>query len=113
MEWQLAEAEATEAELRSVIALLLREGDAVFASRRWRLGSMLLRPLEWVLRGLGCSLPAAQDGAHWRDIVDAHIDAIARRRALLQQLTASGERDVAEELAQRWREAGAEASPRA
>jgi len=105
LQWRLAEAVATEAELRAVIDVLLREGEAVFDSRRWRLGSALLRPLEFLLRWTGRDLPPAQNIDHWRDIVHAHADAIARRKALLQQLTQAGERDTADALAQLWREA--------
>jgi hypothetical protein len=113
MQWQLDEAAATQAELRAVIDVLLREGEAVFASRRWRWGSALLRPLEFVLRRAGRDLPPAQDIAHWRGIVDAHAEAIARRHALLQQLTHTGERNTAEALAQLWRDVSAASSGQA
>jgi hypothetical protein len=108
LEQQLAEALATEAQLRALIDTLLEQGDAVFASRRWRLGSALLRPIEAVLRACGRALPRAQDAAHWRVLAGAQFDAIARRRALLQQLLEHGERDAETALAQLWRDVAAE-----
>ncbi len=96
---RLAEAEAAQAELQALIDVLLREGEAVFASRRWRLGAALLRPLEALLRALGRPLPPAQDAAHWHALVRAHRAAIAQRAALLAQLQEAGARDLPEALA--------------
>src|SRR4051812_18117117 len=67
-QWRLADAQAAQAEWRAVSEILLRQGEAVFASRRWRWGSRLSRPIETLLRWCGRDVPAAQDIAHWRDI---------------------------------------------
>jgi hypothetical protein len=83
LELRLAESRHTETELRRVIDLLLREGEAVFASRSWTLGRALLRPLEWLLRRPAGS---AQNAAHWQRIAAAHDADLARRRHLLEQL---------------------------
>ena len=96
---RLAEAEAAQAELQALIDVLLREGEAVFASRRWRLGAALLRPLEALLRVLGRPLPPAQDAAHWHALVQAQRAAIAQRAALLAQLQDAGARELPEALA--------------
>lgn len=110
LELRLAESRHTEAELRRVIDILLTEGDAVFASRSWRLGRALTRAVEWLQRCFGRTPAAAQDVAHWRRIVAAHDDGLARRRALLERLCVDGtaEEDLNAVLAQLWREAGAE-----
>ena len=73
LEQQLAEALAAQAQLRAVLDTLLAQGEAVFSSRRWRLGSALLRPLEVVLRACGHALPPAQDASHWRALVGAQL----------------------------------------
>jgi hypothetical protein len=109
LEQQLAEAQAAEAQLRALLDTLLAQGEAVFASRRWRLGGALLKPLEALLRACGRELPRAQDAAHWRALVGAQLDAIARRRALLLQLLERGEQDAEATLAQLWRGVAAEA----
>lgn len=110
LELRLAESRHTEAELRRVIDILLTEGDAVFASRSWRLGRAVTRVAEWLQRRLGGTPAAAQDAAHWRRIVAAHDDGLARRRALLERLCVDGaaEQDLDAVLAQVWREVGAE-----
>jgi len=102
LEWRLAEAEAAAAEWQAVADGLLRESEAVFASRRWRLGSALLRPLEWLLQRVGRPLPPAQDAAHWRDVAQAHAAAIAARRDLLRQRLAAGERATPDAIAGVW-----------
>jgi hypothetical protein len=109
LEQQLAEAQAAEAQLRALLDTLLAQGEAVFASRRWRIGAALLRPIEALLRAAGRELPKAQDAAHWHALAAAQLDAIARRRALLQQLFEHGERDAGAALAQLWRGVAAEA----
>ncbi len=110
LDLRLAESRHTEAELRRVIDILLSEGDAVFASRSWRVGRGLVRIAEWLQRLVGCTPAAAQDSAHWRRIVAAHDDGLARRRALLERLCLDGtvEEDLDAVLAQVWREVGAE-----
>lgn len=110
LELRLAESRHTEAELRRVIDILLTEGDAVFASRSWRLGRAVTRAVGWLQRRLGGTPAAAQDAAHWRRIVAAHDDGLARRRALLERLCVDGAavEDLDAVLAQVWREAGAE-----
>lgn len=108
LEQQLAQAQAAEAQLRALLDTLLAQGEAVFSSRRWRLGGALLKPLEALLRVCGRELPKAQDAAHWRALVGAQLDAIARQRALLQQLLERGERDAESALAQLWRGVAAE-----
>lgn len=107
---RLAESRHTEAELRRVIDILLAEGDAVFASRSWRLGRALVRVAQWLQQRLGRTPAAAQDAAHWRRIIAAHDDNLARRRALLERLCVDGavEEDLDAVLAQVWREVGAE-----
>lgn len=112
LEQQLAEAEAAETQLRAVIDTLLAQGEAVFASRRWRLGAALLRPLEILLRACGRDVPEAQDAAHWRALAGAQLDAIARRRALLRQLSGSGECDAETAVARLWQEVAAEHATR-
>ena len=102
LEWRLAEAEAAATEWRAVADALVREGEAVFASRRWRLGSVLLRPLEWLLQRAGRPLPPAQDAAHWRELAAAHAAAIASRRELLRQRMAAGEIDAPNAIAGVW-----------
>ncbi|MCQ4165681.1 hypothetical protein [Tahibacter harae] len=103
LELRLAESRHTETELRRVIELLLREGEAVFASRSWQLGRALLRPLEWLLRRAPGS---AQDAAHWRRIAAAHDEDLARRRRLLEQLCAdpAAEQELDAVLGRLWRE---------
>lgn len=108
LEQQLAEALAAQAQLRAVLDTLLAQGEAVFSSRRWRLGSALLRPLEVVLRACGHALPPAQDASHWRALVGAQLDAIARRCELVQQSLDHGERDTAAVLAHLWSGVSAE-----
>ena len=110
LELRLAESRHTEAELRRVIDILLAEGDAVFASRSWRLGRAVTRAAEWLQLRLGRTPAPAQDAAHWRRIVAAHDDSLARRRALLERLCVDGavEEDLDAVLAQVWREVGAE-----
>ncbi len=68
------------------------------------------RIAEWLQRLVGCTPAAAQDSAHWRRIVAAHDDGLARRRALLERLCLDGtvEEDLDAVLAQVWREVGAE-----
>ena len=107
---RLAESQHTEAELRRVIDILLNEGEAVFASRSWRLGRSLTRGASWLLRRLGRDSGVAQDSAHWQRIVAAHDDALARRRTLLEQLCRDdGElQDLDPILRQLWRDAAAE-----
>lgn len=111
LELRLAESRHTETELRRVIDTLLGEGDAVFASRSWRIGRALTRSLERLQRVFGRVVPPAQDAAHWHTIVAAHDDALARRRALLERLCADGaDEDLDAVLAELWRNAGAERS---
>lgn len=114
-ELRLAEAAHTEAELRRLLDVLIGEGDAVFASRSWRLGKRLTDMLSAVLRPFGFRPAPAQDAAHWRRIVAAHDDALRRRRLLLDQLVADpdAEIDPAELLATLWRDAGDEQAQRA
>lgn len=110
LELRLAESQHTEAELRRVVDILLAQGDAVFASRSWRLGRGLLAPLETLLRRLGRGGGVAQDTQHWRGIAAAHDDALARRRVLLQALCddADGARDLDPLLAELWRQVAQE-----
>lgn len=109
LELRLAEARHTEAELRQVIDILLGEGDAVFASRSWRIGRAVTRSIERLQRLFGRTAPAAQHAAHWRTIVAAHDDALARRRALLERLCVDGtNEDLDAVLAGLWRATGAE-----
>lgn len=110
LQLRLAESRHTEAELRRVIDILLAEGDAVFASRSWRLGRAVTRAAGWLHQRFGGAPAAAQDAAHWRRIVAAHDDGLARRRALLERLCVDGaaEEDLDAVLAQVWREVGAE-----
>jgi hypothetical protein len=112
LELRLAESRHTETELRRVVDILLAEGDAVFASRSWRLGRAAVRAVEWLQRRLGRTPPPAQDAAHWRGIVAAHDAALARRRALLERLCVATdtEEDLDDVLAQLWRHAGTEHS---
>jgi hypothetical protein len=107
---RLAEAQHTETELRRVIDMLLQQGDAVFASRSWRLGRGLTRGVEWLLRRLGRDSAVAQDSGHWRRIVAAHDDGLARRRALLEQLCRddAAAQDLDPVLEQLWRDAATE-----
>lgn len=86
LELRLAESRQVEAELRHVIDILLQQGEAVFRSRSWRLGRALLAPLDWLLRRSGRDTGVAQDTQHWRRIVAAHDDGLARRRVLLDAL---------------------------
>lgn len=111
LELRLAESRHTEAELRRVIDILLGEGEAVFASRSWRVGRALTRSIDTLRRLFGRHVPPAQDAAHWRAIVAAHDDALSRRRALLERLCADGaSEDLDAVLAELWRHAGAEYS---
>lgn len=114
LELRLAEAQHTETELRRVIDILLVQGEAVFASRSWRLGRAALLPVEWLLQRLGRVGGVAQDTAHWRDIVAAHDDALARRRVLLQALCddADAARDLDPLLRDLWRQLAQEAAVR-
>lgn len=114
LELRLAESRHTETELRRVIDILLGQGEAVFGSRSWRLGRRLLAPLDWLLRRLGRGGGVAQDTAHWRDIVAAHDDALARRRVLLQALCddVDGARDLDPLLRDLWQQVAQEAAVR-
>lgn len=114
LELRLAESRHTETELRRVIDILLVQGEAVFASRSWRLGRLLLAPLEWLLRRSGRGGGSAQDSAHWHRIVAAHDDALARRRVLLQALCddANSARDLDPLLTGLWRQVAQEAAVR-
>lgn len=111
LELRLAESRHTETELRRTIDILLGEGDAVFASRSWRLGRALTRLAERLLRAIGRNAPPAQHAAHWRAIVAAHDDALARRRALLERLCVDGtDEHLDAVLAELWRGVAAERS---
>lgn len=111
LELRLAESRHTETELRRVIDIVLAEGDAVFASRSWRIGRALTRAVERVQRLFGRAVPAAQHAAHWRAIVAAHDDALVRRRALLERICVDGaSEDLDAVLAELWRGVGAERS---
>jgi hypothetical protein len=111
LELRLAESRHTETELRRVIDILLSEGDAVFASRSWRLGRALTRLAERVQRLFGRRVPEAQHAAHWRAIVAAHDDTLARRRALLERLSVDGSNENLDAvLAELWRGVAAERS---
>ena len=113
-ELRLAEAAHTEAELRRLLDILIAEGEAVFASRSWRLGQRLTDIATAVLRPFGFKPAPPQDAAHWRRIVAAHDDALRRRRLLLEQLVADpdAEVDAAALLATLWREVGDERAQR-
>ncbi|TDR41111.1 hypothetical protein DFR29_11123 [Tahibacter aquaticus] len=104
LELRLAESRQVEAELRHVIDILLQQGEAVFHSRSWRLGRALLAPVDWLLRRGGRSTAVAQDTQHWRRIVAAHDDGLARRRVLLDALCddAAAARDLDPLLQQLW-----------
>jgi hypothetical protein len=109
LELRLAESRHTETELRRVIDVLLHEGDAVFASRSWRLGRGLTGLVERLRRLLGGAPAPAQDAAHWRRIVAAHDDGLARRRALLERLCAKQPvEDLDSVLAELWNGVAAE-----
>lgn len=109
LELRLAESRHTETELRRLLDVLLHEGDAVFASRSWRLGRALTRAADALLRLVGRGAPTAQDAAHWRSIVAAHDDALARRRALLERLCVDGAaEDLDSVLDALWRDVGNE-----
>jgi hypothetical protein len=110
LERRLAEAEAAAAQWRGVAETLVGEGEALFASRRWRLGTLLLRPVEALLRTLGRPLPPAQHAAAWRERADALAAQLAQRQALLRQQAEAGERDVQDALEALWQRA--EAGPR-
>ena len=114
LELRLAESQHTETELRRVVDILLMQGEAVFASRSWRLGRGLLAPLDWLLRRLGRGAAVAQDTRHWREIVAAHDDALARRRVLLQALCddAGTARDLDPLLSELWRQVAQETAVR-
>lgn len=114
LELRLAESRQVEAELRHVIDILLAQGEAVFRSRSWRLGRALLAPLEWLLRRSGRAAAVAQDTQHWRRIVAAHDDGLARRRVLLDALCddAGAARDLDPLLQQLWQRVAQENPPR-
>lgn len=114
LELRLAESQHTETELRRVVDILLAQGEAVFASRGWRLGRALLAPLEWLLQRLGRGAAVAQDTRHWREIAAAHDDALARRRVLLQALCddAGTARDLDPLLSTLWQQVAQEAAVR-
>jgi hypothetical protein len=104
-----AEAEHVASERARVIAMLLSRGDAVFASRRWRVGSALVDVAARVLRWFGSRTEPPQSARQWRDIVAAHEDALLRRRALLDQLCrADVEVDAVDLMHQAWTDIGAE-----
>lgn len=109
LELRLAESRHTETELRRVIDVLLHEGDALFASRSWRIGRRLTGAADWLRRRLGGAPAAAQDAAHWHRIVAAHDAGLARRRALLERLCARQPvEDLDTVLAELWRGVAAE-----
>jgi hypothetical protein len=109
-ELRLAEAAHTEEQLRKLLDILIGEGEAVFASRSWRLGKRLTDIAATLLHPFGFKPAPAQDAAHWHRIVAAHDDALRRRRLLLDQLVADPDAtvDIAALLATLWREAGDE-----
>ncbi|UXI67958.1 hypothetical protein [Tahibacter amnicola] len=112
---RLAEAAYTEEQLRRVIAQLLEEADAVFASRSWRIGRGLTALAGRLLGLVGIRLPTAQDAGHWRRIVAAHDDVLRRRRLLLERLVADAavrEGDLDSVLAQLWTAVGEESALR-
>ncbi len=114
LERRLAEAAHTEAALRELIAILQREGEAVFASRSWRLGTALTGLLRAPLAWLGRTLPPAQSAAHWHELVAAHLDGLERRRALLAALEAEPGAPAEAVLAGLWHgDSSGEAPPRA
>jgi len=96
---RLAEAEHAEHELRALIEILLRENEAVFASRSWRIGNALAGTLRFVLKLAGRGLPLPQHAGHAREIATAHLDVLERRRVLLERLQDRAEIDVALTLA--------------
>lgn len=109
LELRLAESRHTETELRRVIDVLLHEGDALFASRSWRIGRRLTGAADWLRRRLGGAPAAAQDAAHWHRIVAAHDAGLARRRALLDRLCARQPvEDLDTVLAELWHGVAAE-----
>lgn len=109
LQLRLAESRHTETELRRLIDILLHEGDAVFASRSWRIGRALTGMADALLRLVGRGAPAAQHAAHWHRIVAAHDDALARRRALLERLCVDGAaEDLDNVLEALWRDVGNE-----
>ena len=114
LDLRLAEAAHTEAELRKLLDILVGEGEAVFASRSWRLGKRLTDLAATLLRPFGFRAAPAQDAAHWRRLLAAHDDALRRRRQLLDELCADpgAEVDIDALLARLWREAGDERAQR-
>lgn len=105
---RLAEAEHVEHTLRALLDVLLRENDVVFASRSWRIGNAIAEAFRILLKLLGRRLPPPQHAGHAREIASAHLDALTRRRALLERLETNGEMDAAIALASLWRESGHE-----
>lgn len=110
VELRLAEAAYTEASLRELVEILLHESDAVFASRSWRLGTALTGALGRVRAWFGRPLPAAQSAAHLRGIATAHLDELARRRHLLDQMVnqPTPPEDAEDALREFWRTIGTE-----
>jgi hypothetical protein len=110
VELRLAEAAYTEASLRELVEILLHEGDAVFASRSWRVGATLSGAAGRVLAWFGKPLPPAQSAAHLRAIAAAHLDELARRRLLLEQMVTapSSPEDAEDALREFWRTIGTE-----
>lgn len=96
---RLVEAEHVERELRGLVEILLRENEAVFASRSWRIGHALATVLRFVGKLAGRDLPSPQYAGHAREIAVAHLETLKRRRGLLERLQVEGEIDVARALA--------------
>ncbi|MEO8671237.1 MAG: hypothetical protein ABI411_07970 [Tahibacter sp.] len=107
---RLVAAQATEQQLRELVQVLLAQGDALLASRSWRIGSAVTGAMARCARLLGGAPPVPQSARHWHEIVDAHYDRLQRQQVLLEQLCARD--DVAENadavLARFWVSAGGE-----